>query len=187
MSTQLVPQIMELQPGDWDIDPAHTVVRFSVRHMTVARVSGRFPQVSGSLVVPEDEVQPTVSAVIGVGSVQSGHPKRDELIRSAEFLDAEQYPQITFDSTGFTATGNGRYQVSGELTIKRVTRPVLLDAELGGVVTHRGAQRAGFSAATTVDRKDFGVMWNGLLDSGGAIVSDKVKIELEVELVYRAG
>ena len=174
-----------LHTGTWDIDAAHTLVRFSVRHMTVARVAGRFPVLTGTVAVPEDG-DPVVSAEIEVGSVQSGHPKRDELITSAEFLDAESYPHITFASTSFDAADD-RYAVAGDLTIKGVTRSVVLDADFGGIITHRGAERAGFSASTTIDRKDFGVEWNALLDTGGAIVSDKVKLELEVELVARAG
>ena len=150
-----------------------------------ARVAGRFPAITGTLVVPENG-EPLVSAEIEVASVQSGHPKRDELITSADFLDAENHSQIKFVSTGFAPAGDDKYAVTGDLTIKGVTRSVVLDAEFGGIIAHRGAERAGFSASTTIDRKDFGVSWNALLDSGGAIVSDKVKLELEVELVARA-
>ncbi len=123
-----------LHTGTWDIDAAHTLVRFSVRHMTVARVAGRFPVLTGMLTVPENG-DPVVNAEIEVGSVQSGHPKRDELITSAEFLDAESHPTIAFASTGFTAAGDDRYAVAGDLTIKGVTRAVVLDADFGGIIS----------------------------------------------------
>ena len=174
-----------LAAGTWTIDAAHTLVEFSVRHMTVARVTGRFAAVSGEVKVPDgDPLAATVSVSLDVASVSSGHPKRDELIRSSDFLDAETFPLITFTSEP-AEPGNreGAWRIPGVLTIKGVSKPVVLDAVFGGVISHRGATRAGFSATTTVDRKDFGVSWGALLDSGGAIVSDTVTISLEVELV----
>ncbi|MGW1800654.1 YceI family protein [Streptomyces sp. NPDC001984] len=173
-----------LQPGTWTIDAAHSLVEFSVRHMTVARVTGRFGAVNGAVEVPPgDPLGATVRADIDVASVSAGHPKRDELIRSADFLDAETHPVITFTGGPAVPTADGRWNVPGGLTIKGVTRPVVLDTVFGGVISHRGAIRAGFSAATEINRKDFGVTWNAALDSGGAIVSDLVKITLEIELV----
>jgi polyisoprenoid-binding protein YceI len=174
-----------LEPGTWTIDAAHTLVEFSVRHMTVARVTGRFSAVSGEVKVPDgDPLAATVSVSIDVAGVASGHPKRDELIRSADFLDAEHFPVITFTSEPAEPAADGQWRIPGVLTIKGVSRPVTLYATFGGVISHRGATRAGFSATTTINRKDFGVSFGAVLDSGGAIVSDAVTISLEVELVH---
>ena len=174
-----------LESGTWTIDAAHTLVEFSVRHMTVARVTGRFAAVSGEVKVPDgDPLAATVAVSIDVPSVASGHQKRDELIRSADFLDAASFPVITFTSGPAEDGADGNWKIPGVLTIKGISRPVTLNARFGGVVSHRGATRAGFSATTTIDRKDFGVAFGGLLDAGGAIVSDTVTINLEVELVH---
>jgi polyisoprenoid-binding protein YceI len=174
-----------LAAGTWTIDAAHTLVEFSVRHMTVARVTGRFQAVNGTVMVPPDDpLGATVTVSIEVASVSSGHPKRDELIRSADFLDAENFPVMTFTSSRpSAAAADGTWQIPGTLTIKGVSRPVVLDASFGGVISHRGATRAGFSATTRINRKEFGVSWGATLDTGGAIVSDTVTISLEVELV----
>lgn len=173
-----------LAAGTWTIDAAHTLAEFSVRHMTVARVTGRFSAVSGEVKVPDgDPLGATVSVSIDVASVSSGHPKRDELIRSAEFLDAAQFPVVTFTSSPATDAADGTWQIPGMLTIKGVSQPVTLAASFGGVISHRGATRAGFSASAIINRKDFGVSFGSVLDSGGAIVSDTVTISLEVELV----
>ena len=174
-----------LEAGTWTIDAAHTLVEFSVRHMTVARVTGRFQAVNGTVMVPQDDpLGATVTVSIEVASVSSGHPKRDELIRSADFLDAENFPVMTFTSSRpSAAAADGTWRIPGTLTIKGVSRPVVLDASFGGVISHRGATRAGFSATTRINRKDFGVSWGATLDAGGAIVSDIVTISLEVELV----
>jgi polyisoprenoid-binding protein YceI len=173
-----------LDAGTWTIDAAHTLVEFSVRHMTIARVTGRFGAVSGRVDVPEDNpLGATVTATIDVASVSSGHPKRDELIRSADFLDVGNFPVMVFHSEPAMRVADGRWRIPGELTIKGVSRPVELDATFEGVISHRGATRAGFSATTEINRREFGVTWNGTLDTGGAVVSDTIRITLEVELV----
>jgi polyisoprenoid-binding protein YceI len=176
--------IAPLEPGTWTIDPAHTLVEFSVRHMTVSRVTGRFSVVSGEVKVPDDDpLAATVDVSIDVASVSSGHAKRDDLIRSADFLDAERFPVITFASRPAEYRADDDWKIPGVLTIKGISQPVTLDATFNGVIGHRGATRAGFSATTAVNRKDFGVSFNGVLDSGGAVVSDKVMISIEVELI----
>jgi polyisoprenoid-binding protein YceI len=135
--------------------------------------------------VPDgDPLSATVSVSIDVASVSSGHRKRDELIRSADFLDAERFPVITFTSEPADQGADGQWRIPGVLTIKGVSQPATLYGTFGGVVSHRGATRAGFSATTTINRKDFGVSFGALLDSGGAVVSDAVTISLEVELVH---
>jgi polyisoprenoid-binding protein YceI len=177
-----------LPAGTWTIDAAHTLVEFAVRHMTVARVTGRFGAVNGEVVIPANEpLAAVVRADIDVATVSSGHPKRDELIRSVDFLDADNFPVLTFSSELAEPATNGHWNVPGTLTVKGVSNPVTLDTVFGGVISHRGATRAGFSAWTEINRKDFGVSWSANLDSGGAIVSDNVKITLEVELVLAEG
>ena len=189
MSTTTTTDIQPpLTVGTWTIDAAHTLVEFSVRHMTIATVRGRFGVVDGVVTVPADDpLGATVKADIDVSAVTSGHPKRDELIRSADFLDAEQFPLMTFESTSAEHVGEDKWRILGTLSIKGQSRPVALDAVFGGVISHRGATRAGFSAVTQINRKDFGVTWSGALDTGGAVVSDTVQIALEVELVLMEG
>lgn len=188
MTTNAAPDIVtaltpSLTPGVWTIDSAHSLVEFVVRHMTIARVSGRFTSVSGQVAVTSEvPASAQVSASIDVASVASGHPKRDELIRSGEFLDAEHYPVMEFAATSGQPDIT-QWPLVGELTIKGVTRPVELQTQFHGVVQHRGATRAGFSATTTINRHDFGVSWKELLGTGGAIVSDTVRINLDIELV----
>ncbi len=187
-----VRAITEIKPpltaGTWAVDAAHTTVEFSVRHMTIARVIGRFGAVDGVVEVPADDPRAaTVKASIDVTSVSSGHPKRDELIRSEDFLDAAQFPVMTFESSPPEATSDEEWRIPGILTIKGVSHAVDLNTVFVGVINHRGATRAGFSATTQISRKDFGVTWNAGLDSGGAIVSDTIRITLEVELVLSEG
>ncbi|MGW4028931.1 YceI family protein [Streptomyces sp. NPDC004838] len=177
---------LPVPPGVWEIDAAHSRVAFSVRHMTIATVYGRFGEVTGRVTVPDDPAaRATVEAAIGVASVASGHPKRDELIRSPEFLDVLNFPHMTFHgaSASSATTPDDRYPVDGELTIKGTTQPVRLDVGLGGFVTHRGATRAGFHATTSINRRAFGLTFGALLDTGGAVVSDRVDIRLDIELV----
>jgi len=173
-----------IQAGTWLIDPAHTMARFTVRHMTIAPVSGRFTGVAGTVLVPEsDPLDAIVTATLDVATVTTGVARRDDMIRSAEFLDAASYPAITFQSKPATARAYGDWDLPGDLTIKGVTQPVVLDLAFGGVIRHRDATRAGFTASTRINRKDFGVSFNGLLDSGGAVVSDTVEITIAAEVV----
>ncbi|MFI6577922.1 YceI family protein [Nocardiopsis sp. NPDC050513] len=177
-----------LSPGIWTIDAAHSLVGFSVRHMTVARVHGRFLAFDGRVTVPPDDpFGATVSTAVDVASVSSGHPMRDDLIRSPDFLDAAAHPVMAFASRPVELVGGDRFRVPGDLTIRGATRPVVLDAVFGGQVEHRGAVRAGFSATAVIRRREFGVTWSGVMDTGGAVVSDEVRITLEVELVRMEG
>lgn len=179
------PADLPVPPGVWEVDAAHSRVAFSVRHMTIATVYGRFGEVTGWVKVPDDPaVASTVEATIAVASVSSGHPKRDELIRSPEFLDVGTFPQMSFSGSSVaTTTPNHPYVVDGDLTIKNTTQQVRLDVDFGGFVTHRGATRAGFHATTSIDRRTFGLTFGALLDVGGAVVSDRVDIVLDIELV----
>ncbi len=169
----------------WIIDNVHTHVGFSARHMMVTTVRGQFRHFSASLAIdPADFTRSTFEGEIDVGSIDTGNAQRDDHLRSSDFLDAPNHPQITFRSTRIEPTANGEYVVHGELTIRGVTRPVALDVEFHGTSKNPyGKTVAGFSARGAINRKDFGVSFNGLLETGGVAVSETVKLEIDVEAV----
>ena len=168
-----------LTPGTWAVDPAHSDVAFVARHLMVTKVRGRFTDVSGTVTVADDFDASTVSAAAAVASVDTGNADRDTHLRSADFFDAETYPEITFVSTAVTPDS-----LTGDLTIKGVTKPVTFDLDFGGVATDPwGNTKAAFEARTDVSRKDWGLTWNAALEGGGVLVSDKVTISLDIQLV----
>jgi polyisoprenoid-binding protein YceI len=172
-----------LTPGTWHVDPSHSEVGFTVRHLMVSKVKGRFADVSGSITVAEDVLQSTVEAVAKVASIDTREENRDNHLRSADFFDAEQFPELTFRSTALRAKGSD-FEMDGDLTIKGVTKPVTFALEYNGASANplaEGAATAGFSAEAEINRKDFGLEWNVALESGGVLVGDKVKITLEIE------
>ncbi|MCO7194400.1 YceI family protein [Pseudonocardia sp. McavD-2-B] len=172
--------------GTWDIDPVHSDVAFVVRHMMVSKVRGRFEKVSGELVTAERLEDSTVTATIDASSITTGNDQRDGHIRSADFFEVEKYPEWTFRSTGIAAKGED-YVLTGDLTLKGVTKPVELDLELNGFGPDAwGGTRAGFTAKTTVKRSEFGVDIELPMDGGGVVVSEKVGVELEIQAVLRA-
>lgn len=169
----------------YEIDPAHSSVGFRIRHL-VGKVNGSFTKFSGTITF--DKKQPAkskVNAVIEAASIDTQNQKRDDHLRSADFFDVAKYPTLTFASTHVSVLGKGHYHVLGNLTIHGVTRPTLLDVTFGGQMKNPmgPGQRAGFSATTHIDRKDFGIVWNKTLDTGGAMLGDNVEITLEVEAV----
>ncbi len=171
-----------LTPGVWTVDPTHSEVGFVVRHLMVSKVKGRFSGVSGAITVAEDALQSTVEASADVATIDTRDDNRDAHLRSADFFDAESHPTISFRSTGIRADA-GDYLLDGELTIKGVSQPVTFDLEYNGASLNpmNGTQTAGFSAETEINRKDFDLSWNVALETGGVMVSDKVKIALEIE------
>ena len=172
--------------GTWDIDPVHSDVSFVVRHMMVSKVRGRFEQVSGEIVTGDSIEDSRVAATIDVSSISTGNEQRDGHIRSADFFEVETHPEWTFASTGVIAKGDG-YVLAGDLTIKGVTKPVELDLEVNGFGPDAyGGTRAGFTAAGSVNRSDFGVDIAMPMESGGVVVGEKVRIELEIQAVLRA-
>jgi polyisoprenoid-binding protein YceI len=184
-STQTAVQIPGYTAGTWDIDPTHSTVGFSVRHMMVSKVRGYFRDFSGEIVTAEDPEQSTVTARIGMASIDTRQEQRDAHIRSADFFDVENHPEMTFRSTAVRTDG-ADWTVEGDLTIKGVTRPVVLDLELNGFGPDAyGGTRAGFSAKTEINRNEFGVDIKMPMDGGGVVVSDKVTVELEIEAVLR--
>lgn len=169
--------------GTWEIDPAHSSLEFSVRHMMVSKVKGRFTRFAGTIVIAEELEASSVRASVEAASIDSLEPTRDGHLRSADFLDVEAYPTIEFASTAVRPEDDGA-QVTGNLTVHGVTKPVTLEAELNGSGPDPyGGTRVGFSATTEVSRKEFGLEWNALLEGGGAIVGDKATLTFEVEAV----
>jgi polyisoprenoid-binding protein YceI len=172
----------------WNIDTAHSGINFSIRHLVVAKVRGRFAKYSGSLELDaQDLTRSVVEATIEAASIDTGTAQRDDHLRSADFFDVAKYPQLRFRSKRIEQVADDRYRVSGELTIRDVTREVSLDVEYGGQAKDPwGNERVGFVAKTTIERKDFGLTWNQALETGGVLVGDRVDIELEVQAVKAA-
>ena len=174
--------------GTWAIDPIHSEVGFSVRHMMVSKVRGKFETVEGTFVTGPTELESSVNATIDAASITTSQKDRDNHVRSEDFLHVEKHPHITFQSTGVRKDG-GEYYIDGNLTIKEVTRPVTLSLEINGFGPDAyGGTRAGFSATTQIDRHDYHVDFNGPIPGvpGGVAVSANVTITLEIEGVLQA-
>lgn len=176
----------ELKPGTWKIDTTHSIVGFSVRHMMVSKVRGRFEKFDATLTVPEDPTKASVEATIDAGSINTDNTDRDAHIRSADFFGVDENPDFEFRSTGIEAKGED-FVLKGELTIKSNTHPIELNLEFNGsTIDPYGLDRAGFSAATTISRKKFGVDIEMPMDSGGVVVGDKITIEIDAEFTREA-
>ncbi|MEN3303459.1 YceI family protein [Pseudonocardia sp.] len=171
--------------GTWDIDLSHSDISFSVRHMMVSKVKGRFANFSGEIVTGETFESSSVTAKIDATSIDTNSEQRDGHVKSADFFEVETHPEWTFVSTGIEADG-ADYKLNGDLTIKGVTKPVSLNLELGGFGPDAwGGTRCGFTATTTINRNDFGVDIALPLDGGGMVVSEKIAITLEIQGVLR--
>lgn len=176
----------QLKPGIWKIDAAHSEIGFSVRHMMVSKVRGRFEKFDATLTVPEDPAQASATATIDATSINTGQPQRDEHIRSADFFQVETYPEFTFASTGVAQKGED-FVLTGDLTIKGITNPVELVLEFNGsTLDPYGLQRAGFHAVTEISRKEFGVDIEMPMDGGGVVVGDKITIDIDAEFTRQA-
>ncbi|TQF69131.1 YceI family protein [Rhodococcus spelaei] len=174
-----------LTPGTWAIDASHSTVGFSVRHLMVSKVRGRFQDFSGAVTVAADGT-PSVEAQIQVGSITTDNEQRDGHLKTADFFDAEQFPTATFASTGVRAKGED-FVVEGNFTLHGVTRPVELKLEFNGVNPGMGnGPVAGFEASTVINRRDFGISIDMPLEGGGAVVGDKITITLEIEAGLQA-
>jgi len=172
----------------WNIDTTHSGIHFSVRHMVISKVRGRFAKFSGSLQLDESDLtRSSVEATIEASSIDTGTPERDTHLRSPDFFDVERFPELRFRGTHIERRNDTRFQLTGELTIRDVTRQVVLEVEAGGrALDPWGNERVGFVAKTALDRKDFGLGWNQLLEAGGVLVGDRIEIELEVQAVKQA-
>jgi polyisoprenoid-binding protein YceI len=173
--------------GTWNIDPVHSEVAFTVRHLMVSKVRGRFTDFEGTFVTGVDPLDSTLEATIRLDSIDTANADRDAHVRSADFLDVEQYPTLSYRSTGIRANGDD-YVVDGELSLHGVTLPVSLALEVNGFQadTPFGDSRAGFSATAEIDRRDFGIVFNAPLEGGGVALANKITIHLEVEAVLQA-
>jgi polyisoprenoid-binding protein YceI len=169
----------------WNIDPAHSAIHFTVRHMVFAKVRGSFGAWQGELELePDDLARSKLSVEIDAASIDTGVADRDTHLRSADFLDAEKHPKLTFRGTRIDKQSDTELRMTGDLTIRGVTRPVTLEVErLGEGTDPWGKRRIGFSARGTINRKDFGLEWNQALEAGGVLVGEKVELEIDVEAV----
>ncbi|MDI1484632.1 YceI family protein [Polyangium sp. y55x31] len=171
----------------WNIDATHSTIGFSIRHMVFSKVRGRFLKYTGAIKLEDDVTKSRVEVSIEAASIDTGTAQRDTHLRSADFFDVEKFPELRFRSTRVEDTGGGRLRVIGDLTIRDVTREVALDAEPAGRgMDPWGNERSGFAATISIDRKDFGLHWNQLLEAGGVLVSDRVDIELDIQAVKMA-
>ncbi len=169
----------------WTIDPAHSEASFAVKHLMISTVKGNFRNISGTISL--DESNPAASHVeaeIDAASIDTRQEQRDAHLRSADFFDVATYPALTFRSTKVEAIAEGRFRVAGDLTIRDVTKPVVLDVEeTGRGKDPWGGERVGYSATTKFDRSDFGLTWNQALETGGFVVGDEIKVTLDVQAV----
>lgn len=170
-------------PGTWALDPGHAEIGFVGRHFGLTKVRGRFTGANGTVVIGDDLAESTVEVDIDMASVSSGDQSRDDHLRSPDFFDVENHPTATFRSTAVSVAGTtGR--IFGNLTIRGVTNPVVLDVEYLGHATDPWAnERSVFSASATINREDWGLTWNMLLEAGGLLVSKEIRLEIEAELI----
>lgn len=184
--TRTVDGIEVPQPGTYDLELAHSSVGFSVRHLMVAKVKGRFTDFAATVHIGEDPLDSSVEVTIQTASIDTREPNRDAHLRSADFFDVETYPEMRYRSTRVTPAERGTWSVEGELTVRDVTLPVPLTVSFeGGLVDPEAGTRIGFEAHAEVDREAFGLTWNQALESGGVLVGKTVKIEIEAEGVLQ--
>ena len=171
--------------GTWKLDPTHSELSFTVRHLKVTKVRGTFDSFDVTVVTSDDPAGVSVEATVDVASVNTKQEQRDQHLRTSDFFKADEHPQMTFRSTGLTADGED-FTLTGELTLRGVTQPVTLTGEFGGtVVDGYGNTKAGVSATTKINRQDFGVSWNAALEAGGMTLGDEVTINIELELLLQ--
>jgi polyisoprenoid-binding protein YceI len=175
--------IATIPAGTWNVDPSHSRIGFTARHMMIAKVRGQFTDYTATVSVGEDPLQSLIESVVQMASIDTDNTDRDGHQRSNDFFDIATHPTMTLTSTRLEPTGN-RYTLHANLTIKGVTRPVEFALDFDGTGNDPwGGTRAGFTAVTTIDRRDFNVAFNTVLETGGVLVGDKVTIELDIELV----
>lgn len=170
--------------GVWNVDPSHSELGFSVRHAGISKVKGKFTDFEAKVVADEEFSNVFVEATAKADSFTSGDANRDGHVKSADFFEVEKYPVLTFKSTKLNRNGSD-FELEGDLTIKGITKHVVFDVEFNGVATDPfGNTRAGLSATTKISRKEFGLTWNAVLETGGVLVADKVSIELELSFIH---
>lgn len=175
--------LSSLTPGTWNVDPAHSALNFSVKHLMVSKVRGKFSAFSGTATIDADPLKSSVQATAEVSSLDTGDEGRDAHVKSGDFFDIDNHPTIEFTSTKIERDGSD-FALFANLTIKGTTKNVKFDLEFDGVATDPwGNTKAGFSAEAEINRKDFGIEWNAALETGGVLVGEKVKIQLDIQLV----
>jgi polyisoprenoid-binding protein YceI len=174
--------------SSWQIDAAHSGINFSVRHLVIAKVRGRFGKFSGTVRTADaDPTQTQIVVEIDASSIDTGVADRDTHLKSGDFFDVQSFPQLRFESTRIESAGGERYHLIGDLTIKGVTREVVLDVEYAGRAKDPwGNERAAARATGAIDRRDFGLGWNQVLEAGGVLVGERVEIEIEVQAIAAA-
>lgn len=172
----------------WSIDPMHSEVQFKVKHLVISTVSGFFKSFSGTVEAEnEDFSDAKIEFSIDIDSIDTTQTQRDEHLKSAEFFDAAQYPHITFKSTSFTKTGDDEYELKGDLTVKNVTNPVTLNVEYGGsAADFYGNTKAGFEVTGKINRKEFGLTWDGVTEAGSIVVGEDIKLTINAQLIKQA-
>lgn len=172
----------------WVLDPTHSEIHFKVKHLMITTVTGSFKNFTAAAETDsEDFSNAAISFSADTGSVDSGNEQRDGHLKSADFFDADKFPKLSFASTGYTKKGDDEFTLTGDLTIKDVTKPVTLTVEFGGVAKDPwGNTKAGFTLSGKINRKDFGLNWNAVTEAGGLLVSEEVKISAEIQLVKQA-
>jgi polyisoprenoid-binding protein YceI len=189
MNTTVTAATQSSKPTQWQIDPAHSAAHFSVRHLMISNVRGEFTKLSGSaLINPADPSKSSVEITIEAASINTREPQRDEHLRSPDFLDVAKYPTLTFRSKRVESIGPEDFKLTGDLTLRGVTKEVSFDVEgpTAAVKDPWGNIRAGIEASAKINRKDFGVAFHALTEAGGLVVGDEVKITVEAELVQQA-
>ncbi len=171
----------------WVLDPMHSEVQFKVKHLVISTVTGSFKRFEGDLVTNTDDFEGAeVNFSLDVNSIDTAQEARDQHLTGAEFFDAAQYPKITFKSTSFTKAGD-EYKLTGDLTMKGVTKPVTLDVEFGGTAADfYGNTKAGFEATGKIKRKEFGLTWEGITDAGAIVVGEEIKLIINVQFAKQA-
>jgi polyisoprenoid-binding protein YceI len=175
--------LADLTPGTWTVDPSHSTVAFTARHLMITKVRGHFTDFDGEVTVADDPLASSVVANVRLASIDTGNADRDGHLRSADFFDTDTHPEMTLRSTAIRASGDG-YVLRGDLTIAGHTHPVEFALEFDGVTQDPfGHTKAGFEASAEINRKDWGLNWNVALETGGVLVSEKIRIDLDVQLV----
>jgi len=186
MSTTLQTQTL-IPTGTWSVDPAHSRVEFQVKHLGIARVRGNFESFAGTLRIGDDLESAEAYGTVDIASISTEEETRDAHLRSPDFFDAERYPQAEFTSTSIRQTGDGEFEVTGELTLHGVTREITLNAEVTGTEEDPwGNQRVGLEITGQLDRSDYGMTFNQVLGSGNVVVSDTVKLSIDISAVREA-
>jgi polyisoprenoid-binding protein YceI len=188
MTSTVATASQSTKPTTWQVDPAHSAAHFSVRHLMISNVRGEFSKISGSAIIdPLDPSRSTVEVSLDTASINTREPQRDEHLRSADFFDVANHPTMTFRSKKIVTSGADRHKLTGDLTIRGITKEVTFDVEgpTPAVKDPWGNTRSGIVATTKINRKDFGLVWSALTEAGGLVVGDEISITIEAELVQQ--